>query len=88
MHPVERISILKDRVIVNRQGWGEVCRGKRMLDKSETSKYCKLDKSAKERMGGLGSQVEETELDVPGTGAASGLDLCLREPGSKHRKAR
>lgn len=59
-----------------------------MLDKSETSKYYKLDKLVRERMGGLESQVEETGLDVTGTGAASGLDLCLMEPGSKHKKAR
>lgn len=33
-------------------------------------------------MRGLESQVEETELDVTGTGAASVLELCLRKPGS------
>lgn len=52
-----------------------------------TSKDCGLAEVGKGEHERPESQVEETGLAVTGTGAASGLDLCLRKPGSKHRKA-
>lgn len=43
-------------------------------------------KMAKENVGSLESLVKETEPDVTGTGAASGLEVCLRKPGSSIQK--
>lgn len=37
-------------------------------------------------MESLESLLKKTEPDVPGTGAASGLEVCLRKPGSSIQK--
>lgn len=74
-HPVERIRVLKDRVIANRQEWGRVGDSQWRQENAGQiwgpASIIKLGKVGKREHGRPESQVEETELAVTGTGTAS-----------------